>query len=262
MIYRTECAPRLDATERPRLAEFIRDNLEPIVSEWLSFAGTRTPASDNMNEAALRDHIVEILAFISRDLESPQTQTEQQKKSHSEGLKEGGTARSAAEIHAALRLSDGFDIDQLVSEYRALRASVVRLWRVQQGVLDQRDVDELTRFNEAIDQATAESVAHYTRKLAYTRNLFLGILGHDLRNPIGAASMSAEMMLINGGLIPGCDDINTLPRRGCRLTRYVPDLPLAIARRLRRRRQFRRSCPKPTHRVCFVSDNPKPFPSD
>jgi signal transduction histidine kinase len=55
-------------------------------------------------------------------------------------------------------------------------------------------------FNEAIDRATAESVAHFTKKLAYTRNLFPGILGHDLRNPIGSASMSAEMMLINGGL--------------------------------------------------------------
>lgn len=51
---------------------------------------------------------------------------------------------------------------------------------------------ERARFNEAIDQAVAESVAHYTKTINNLRNLFLGVLGHDLRNPLSAASMGAR----------------------------------------------------------------------
>ena len=35
---------------------------------------------------------------------------------------------TAAQIHALLRAKAGFDIKQLASEYRALRASVLALW--------------------------------------------------------------------------------------------------------------------------------------
>jgi signal transduction histidine kinase len=97
-------------------------------------------------------------------------------------------------MHATLRLRDGFDIDQMVSEYRALRASVVKLWIARKPPAAESDINDLTRFNEAVDQAIAESVAEYTRLINDSRNLFLGILGHDLRNPIGAASMAGEML--------------------------------------------------------------------
>jgi signal transduction histidine kinase len=177
-----------------RLADFIRNNQATIIEEWVAFAGTRSPASEGMSKLALKDHIVDILSFIAEDLESPQTSREQVDKSH--GMNDGAGAfrHTAAEVHAALRLADGFDIDQMVSEYRALRASVVKQWVAGHKTLASTDVGDLTRFNEAIDQAVTESVAHYTKTIDNSRNLFLGILGHDLRNPIGAASMAAQRM--------------------------------------------------------------------
>ena len=181
-----------------RLADFIRLNVEPIVAEWISFARTRTPASDDMTRLALQDHIEEILQFLADDIEAPQTKNEQVDKSHGLGPPDGQVAQSAAELHAALRLTDGFDIDQMVSEYRALRASVVKQWTARNQALAATDVDDLTRFNEAIDQAVTESVAHYTKVINHSRNLFLGILGHDLRNPIGAASMVARAIVRMG----------------------------------------------------------------
>ena len=177
-----------------RLADFIRQNQPAIIEEWISFAKTRTPASDGMSKLALKDHIVDILKFIAADLESPQTLAEQVDKSHGIESGDGALRNSAAEIHAALRLADGFDIDQMVAEYRALRASVVKQWVAHHNTLASTDLEDLTRFNEAIDQAVTESVAHYTKTINNSRNLFLGILGHDLRNPIGAASMAAQWM--------------------------------------------------------------------
>lgn len=177
-----------------RLADFIRHNHAAIVREWIEFARTRGPASDRMSKLALQDHVVDILKFVATDLESPQTRAEQVDKSHGLTEGDGSFRQSAAEIHAALRLADGFDIDQMVSEYRALRASVVKQWVARTKSLADTDIEDLTRFNEAIDQAVAESVAHYTKTINHSRNLFLGILGHDLRNPIGAVSMAARHM--------------------------------------------------------------------
>ena len=136
-------------TEQARLAEFIRTHVDPIVSEWVAFTQTRRPASDTMTHLALKDRITQILEFIADDLETPQTAHETSEKSKARGPEP--LALSAARIHATLRLEDGFDIDQMVSEYRVLRASVVKQWSARKGVLAASDLEDLTRFNEAVD---------------------------------------------------------------------------------------------------------------
>jgi len=178
-------------SNRVRLTDFIRKNTEEIVSEWETFARTLTPASNDMTPLALRNHIHEMLAFIVSDIESPQTDFEQTQKSR--GIKEKNSTPSAAEQHASLRLAGGFDIDQMVSEYRALRASVIRLWGKENSELNSQDVIDLTRFNESIDQELAESVSNYTKKVNYSKDLVLGILSHELRTPLNVISMSAQL---------------------------------------------------------------------
>lgn len=208
-----------------RLADFIRHNPAPIVKEWVEFARTRSPASDGMSGLALQDHILEILKFIANDLESPQTSAEQVGKSHGIGQENSPFRQSAAEIHSALRLANGFNIDQMVSEYRALRASVTKQWVAQHKSLAVTDVQDLTRFNEAIDQAITESVAHYTNTINNSRNLFLGILGHDLRNPIGAVSMAARRMERSGSTDPKQTKVvSEIVRATDRVTRILDDL--------------------------------------
>lgn len=58
----------------------------------------------------------------------------------------------------------------------------------------------MIRFNEAIDQAIAESIGTYTREVRQSRDRFLAILGHDLRTPIGAIVTSTRFMLDTGEL--------------------------------------------------------------
>ena len=176
-----------------RLADFIEENIKEIVGEWEVFAATLTPAADGMTTFALRDHIYALLSFIVSDIKSLQTSAEQKDKS--QGKKERDAAPTAAETHTALRMDGGFDIDQMVSEYRALRASVIKLWSAANLEMRQQDVLELTRFNEAIDQELAESVSHYTKKISYSKDLFVGILSHELRNPLNVISMSSQLML-------------------------------------------------------------------
>jgi signal transduction histidine kinase len=175
-----------------RLSSFIREHSEPIIAEWETFAGTLAPASEATSPLSLRNHIKYILQFIADDIDSPQTDAEQVTKSRGEKAKKA--TDSVAEVHAALRQAGGFNMDQMVSEYRALRASVVKLWGAQTTETTRQDIIDLTRFNEAIDQELTESISYYSSKVERSRNLFLGILGHDLRNPIGAMAMSAELI--------------------------------------------------------------------
>lgn len=189
--------PKENSAPPLRLPDFIRAHMDPIIVEWINFACTRTPASEGMTQLALRNHIEEILNFVADDLESVQTNQEQLDKSHGLSPDDDPSAPSVGAEHAALRFIEGFDIDQMVSEYRALRASVVKQWIAHNKVLAASDLEDLTRFHEAIDQAMTESVAHYTHAINESRNLFLAVLGHDLRNPIGAATMAA-LRLVEG----------------------------------------------------------------
>jgi len=182
-----------DGQHNISLADFIRENTGQIIAEWQKFAQTLTHSGNEQTPLALRDHIQEILAFIVKDIESPQTSAEQIQKS--QGGKERDSSITAAETHAALRLAGGFDIDQMVSEYRALRASVIKLWSRANTQMNSAYVKDLTRFNESIDQELAESVSHYTQKVAYSKDLFVGILSHELRNPLNVIAMSAQLML-------------------------------------------------------------------
>ena len=183
-----------------RLADFIRANREPILVEWEAFARTCAPSSGTMDVAALRDHADQMLTTIAADLATPQGLHAQAEKSKGQAPDENPMVATAAEEHGAGRAESGFSVAQMVAEYRALRASVIRLWTQAQGALAAEEVEDLTRFNEAIDQALAESVTRYDEGVEQAKETFVAILGHDLRLPLGAISTSAAFVLETGAL--------------------------------------------------------------
>jgi signal transduction histidine kinase len=181
-----------------RLSTFIRENSTAIIAEWENFARSLVPAASGMSPLSLRNHISYILEFIADDIDTVQTDSEQTSKSL--GKKPKSATDSVAEIHAALRQAGGFNLDQMVSEYRALRASVTKLWGARDLEPTRQSAADFVRFNEAIDQETTESISYYSKKVDHSRDLFLGVLGHDLRNPIGAMMMTAELIKKIGSL--------------------------------------------------------------
>jgi signal transduction histidine kinase len=178
-----------------RLADFIDSNSNAIIAEWVTFAETCGPVGHAMDIAGLRDHALEMLQHIAVDLRTPQTRTEQADKSKGRADPSTNDPESAAAVHGAGRAESGFTVGEMVSEYRALRASVIRLWTDHAGTLTGHDLQDLMRFNEAIDQALAESVTRYTADIDRSKEMFVAILGHDLRTPLGAVIMAAQFML-------------------------------------------------------------------
>ncbi len=177
-----------------RLHEFILTEFEQILTEWDSFAATCAPASITMDIEALRDHAREMLLVIAKDLKTDQSQFQQSEKSKGRGPVSDGAELTAAEEHGAERAESGFTAVQLGAEYRALRATVLKLWTRECGTLEAKDIADLIRFNEAIDQLLAESVSEFNDSVEDAKELFLAIVGHDLRSPIGAIYTTALLM--------------------------------------------------------------------
>jgi signal transduction histidine kinase len=181
-----------------RLADFILAHREPILAEWEAFARTCMPAGRPMDVTALRDHADEMLTVIAADLAAPQGERAQSEKARGRAPAADRGARTAAGEHGAGRAQSGFTVEQMVAEYRALRASVIHLWTRAEGALETADIEDLTRFHEAIDQALAESVVRFTQDVEQSKETFLAILGHDLRTPLGAIQTSATFLLGSG----------------------------------------------------------------
>ena len=177
-----------------RLSAFIRQNIDPILDEWETFARS-LPQGEAMDVGALRDHAKDMLAVIASDLDGPQTAKQQTDKARGESDASTDTVPTAAQEHGAGRAESGFTVAQMVAEFRALRASVMRLWSHTEQNAQPEDLADMTRFNEAIDQAIAESITRYTQEIAQSKERFLAILGHDLRTPVGAIVTSTRFML-------------------------------------------------------------------
>jgi signal transduction histidine kinase len=206
-----------------RLSEFILLDMDSILAEWDRFASTQGEVGANMSPTALRDHAREILEAIVQDMRVEQTKSEQSRKSKGLAPRPDGTADTAAETHAIVRAKSGFDVIQLVAEYRALRASVLRLWE-QASSPSETDLEDVRRFNEGIDQALAESIAYFMEEVNEDRNLFLGMLGHDFRTPLQTVQVTAAYLskLDAGPLVSAA--ATRLVKSGNRMKALLDDL--------------------------------------
>ncbi|HUF51606.1 MAG TPA: histidine kinase dimerization/phospho-acceptor domain-containing protein [Longimicrobiales bacterium] len=132
---------------------------------------------------------------------------------------------TAAQEHGAGRAVSGFSVEEMVAEFRALRASVIRLWTRTHGEADVNTLGDMTRFNEAVDQAIAESIAQYTSEIGRSKDRFLAILGHDLRTPLGAIITSAQFILDEDDHdLPHRALINGIATSARRMNQMVTDL--------------------------------------
>jgi signal transduction histidine kinase len=191
-------APPGGGAGRQRLGEFLCTHSGEILAAWDEFAATVNHGGQALDQRGLRDHAAEILSAIALDLSQPQSVAQQDAKG--KGLAPPNRYPTPAETHADFRMVAGFAVDAMITEYRALRASVLKIWAQDGGGSTAADLADLTRFNEAIDQAIAESVARYTIQTRKATELFIGILGHDIRNPLGTIVVRADYLVRSGQL--------------------------------------------------------------
>jgi hypothetical protein len=108
-------------------------------------------------------------------MEVPQAPVEEEAKS--KGKQPSGPIERTAAVHVSLRIESGFELVQIMAEYRALRSCVLRMWRQSYPDSFEGGAAEITRFAEAIDQNVAEVVPYYQERENQYRDRFLGFWG-------------------------------------------------------------------------------------
>jgi signal transduction histidine kinase len=184
------------------LAAFILRNMEPILADWESFARSQFPQGYS-SKTRLRDHAKDMLLAVVEDMREPQTPMDQEDKSKGLLPNNSPSLKAAGEQHAVQRAKEQFDWEQLIGEFRAMRASVLRHWSKACPTGTGR-IEEISRFNEAVDEVLASSVRCYAGKLEEARDVIIGVLAHDLRSPLHAAKLSASYILQSDSVDAKC----------------------------------------------------------
>src|SRR5262249_26464792 len=138
-----------------------------IVDEWLSRVKS-LPSAHGLPTPRLRDHMPAILDLLADAIE---------RRDYGPRPLE-----DLPEQHAALRYHEGYDLRQVVAEYRLLRHVITELY-AERGDLsaDSRPkMQPLAVMHEAVDRAISEAVDQYAAERDRVRDRFIAILGHDL----------------------------------------------------------------------------------
>ena len=183
-----------------KLAHYIKNHKEDITDEWVEFAQENINCVSRLQLEEVRDHIKQMLERIVESMETSETEAQQEIKSKGNKQMSSGESK-AANQHGEQRADKGFDAMELSSEFRALRASVLRLWEANNKVKKQEtDFEDMVRFNEAVDELWLISLERFQFKVDERKNWVMGIVGHDLRNPLAAISGVQSILKLSKNL--------------------------------------------------------------
>jgi signal transduction histidine kinase len=207
-----------------QLSEFIRQHPDEIEREWEAFARDLTDFSKDLAVPTLRNHLREILIAIADDMTKPQSGRQQSEKS--QGKKPVVALDRVTAIHARMRVDSGFSLRHVIAEYRALRASILRLYAKNMG--GEADLSEITRFNETIDQSVAGILERYEELSTAHSIRLIGALVHDMRNPLGTIELTAQVLSEQGA---DTIKLSRISRSVQQAKRLIDDLAIFIRSR-------------------------------
>lgn len=186
------------STSATELLDILRRNRDRILEEWARRVRAELPVADLPPEA-LRNNVPAMLDALAESL------------ALGKGERPHEPLKQQAREHAEQRHRLGYALEHVAREYALLRNTLVRVLRAD---CPQPPVTDMELLHMALDQAVVESVTTYAR--ASTRELeaerqqlrhalefrdrVLGIVSHDLRNPLNAITLSAAMLLRRGNL--------------------------------------------------------------
>jgi signal transduction histidine kinase len=156
----------------------------------------RLPSARHLDTPTLNDHMPVLLDTLIEALE------EGSSWKITEGLRDGGP-----HVHGLQRLKEGFDIEEVVSEYSILRGCIHDVATEYDFNLQGRAFHIINRvFDGAIGTAVQTFAAERAHEVQQRREEYLAFVAHDLRTPLFAIALAERFLE------------QTLPIRG-----YGPD---------------------------------------
>ncbi|MFO8140306.1 MAG: diguanylate cyclase [Marinobacter sp.] len=178
------------------LAQFIHTETEQLLEGWEETSLEIAPALKGEDSHALKDHARLILEFISRDLVASQPKDELAREAPGKGK---ALASGLDGEPGMARPRQSLPMLQMVQELRTLRARVTRAWSDEQRGFTANDIDQLVRFNEAVDQLIASSVSHFSARKEQETHLIETMLKASL-DPAAIFDPDGKHRLINAAM--------------------------------------------------------------
>jgi signal transduction histidine kinase len=164
------------------LAALLRQERDALLAEWRHEV-RKLSVARNLDVPTLNDHIPDLLEELSCELEACSDET------MIEGLKNNPI------FHGLDRLCLGFDVEEVVGEYNALRGVI-------QDLIEKHDLrlrGQVNRtINRVIDKSIGLAVKTYATQKALEvqqrREEHLAFVAHDLRTPLTAIGLATKLL--------------------------------------------------------------------
>jgi signal transduction histidine kinase len=192
------------------VADYVRTNKQAIANQWERDVSINLKPLARLSRPALLDHLPEVLDALCAWIES----TPREHDRHFDALADG---------HALQRLGFGIELDVLTREYSYLR-SVLQNQLMAVHSTPQVRLD-LIRLDEGLDLAIFEAVRRYVQRRDQIRDRFIGILGHDLRNPLSTIVAAVHVLQKAGDMAAReAKSLEVIARATQRMSRMVNDV--------------------------------------
>lgn len=193
----TTTTGRLRAESHVAIGDVIERSSKEIISRWAGRSKEEQPTAQRVHHNVLVDHLPAFLATLGRSLATA--------GDHSAG------PRREAEEHGDQRWDNGWSVTEVVRDYQILRIILAEF--LEETLGRRLESRESLVLNVAIDDAIAAAVAAFAASqtgpgtsLTTTRSEaldlllnVLGVVGHELRNPLAPLANSLEILQMAGG---------------------------------------------------------------
>jgi signal transduction histidine kinase len=155
------------------VAELLRRDRVRLVESWEREVRRGVPCELAPDRPVLRTHAYELIGGLASWLEGA--------TDHADDA--FTTIVDSPELHA---LGYAAGLEALTGELAALRATIARALSAQ--------VADLAPLHAAIDRAMVRATSRFVELREEVRTRFIGILGHDLRDPINTVTITARLL--------------------------------------------------------------------
>ncbi len=169
-----------------QVAVALRNRSEAILARWEALIRDLLPTADKLTFTQLRDHLPGTLAKMADALESTSPA-------------EIRTLIAQTGDHGELRFQQGYNVEELIIEYRLLRRVVIE--EVESALNRRTSMDEDIALSMGIDtvlqQGVVALVNHQRQKLQSASKAeakYISFLSHDLRNNLNSVTMLLEVL--------------------------------------------------------------------
>jgi signal transduction histidine kinase len=217
-------------TERPtlvsRIAAMLRNRQDELIDEWIARVrdDPAIPQARCLDEEALRNNVPMIVeALIASLSQRGQPDDAQGQSAHQIG------GEQAAKTHAQHRRADRYSLAEELRELHHLRAVFIDLC-ARAGLTLQGEEAKLVHgvIDEVMTTAAHEMetmISADLRRDLELRELFIAVVGHDLRTPLTSIVLASSKLLLQDDFADTVKkDLRRITASAARMQRLIEDL--------------------------------------